>query len=137
MKKIKAYDDRAMKKSTRVVAVVAGIGLIVFQFTFEVNYSALIGLILLLTVIFQKETYATEEGISMEYDFIVYKHVIFWSYDDITDIHIEYVKDTGYQVLHYLRDVMSRRLVFRRDEIEEVLAMALNKNSHIHVDDVD
>ncbi len=69
MAKIKAYDDKALRKSTRVAAVIAGIALIALSICSSVKYSAIIGVVLLLAVVFGKETYATEEGISVEYDF--------------------------------------------------------------------
>ena len=89
MDKIKAYDDRAMRKSTKFAAIVFGTGLIVFSFYSTVKYSAIIGVVLLLAVIFQKETYVSREGVVLAYDFIVRKHKIVWSFEEITDIHIE------------------------------------------------
>ena len=89
MAKIKAYDDKALRKSTRVAAVIAGIALIALSICSSVKYSAIIGVVLLLAVVFGKETYATEEGISVEYDFFVFKHVIHWGFEEITDIHLK------------------------------------------------
>ncbi|MCI5687252.1 MAG: hypothetical protein MR303_01955 [Emergencia sp.] len=136
MDKIKAYDDRAMRKSTKFAAIVFGTGLIVFSFYSTVKYSAIIGVVLLLAVIFQKETYVSREGVVLAYDFIVRKHKIVWSFEEITDIHIEYVADPGYVVLHFLRDVMSRRLVFRKQELEQVLELAKSVKPDIHIENV-
>lgn len=137
MHKIKAYDDKAMRKSTKIAAIIMGIGLIVFGFFSTVKYSAIIGIILLLAVLMQKETYVTEEGIDVEYDFIVHKHVISWKFDEISDIHIEEPADRNYRVLHFLRGAMSRRLIFRRNEFEEVIQMATDRNKEIHVEQID
>lgn len=136
MDKIKAYDDRAMRKSTKFAAIVFGTGLIVFSFYSTVKYSAIIGVVLLLAVIFQKETYVSGEGVVLAYDFIVRRHKIVWSFEEITDIHIEYVADPSYVVLHFLRDVMSRRLVFRKQELEQVLELAKSVKPDIHIENV-
>ena len=136
MAKIKAYDDKALRKSTRVAAVIAGIALIALSICSSVKYSAIIGDVLLLAVVFGKETYATEEGISVEYDFFVFKHVIHWGFEEITDIHLE-GKRGSYQGMHFLKDVMTRRLLFSRDEVDQVLQMAKSRNSAIHVENID
>ncbi|WP_419026404.1 hypothetical protein [Emergencia sp.] len=136
MVKVKAYDDRALSKSTRAAASIAGIALIALSAFSSVKYSAVIGVVLLLAVIFGKETYATEEGISMEYDFLVFKHVIHWDFEEITDIHLEGIRG-GHQGMHFLRDVMTRRLLFSREEVEQVLQMAKSRNGAIHVEKID
>lgn len=136
MARIKAFDDRALRKSTRVAAVIAGIALIALGLVSTVKYSALIGVILLLAVVFGKETYATEEGISVEYDFLVFKHVIKWDFAEITDIHLEGIKGS-HQGMHFLKDVMTRRLLFSRDEVDQVLQMARSRNEAIHVENID
>lgn len=136
MVKIKAYDDRALSKCTRVAAVIAGSALIILGIFSSVKYSAVIGIVLLLAVVIGKETYATEEGISMEYDFLVFKHVIQWDFAEITDIHLENVKG-GHQGMHFLKDVMTRRLLFSRDEACQVLQMAQSRNHVIHIEDID
>ncbi len=66
MDKIKAYDDKALRKSTRIAGVMAGIALIAMGFLGDVKYSAIIGIILLLAVVMGKATYVTENGISIE-----------------------------------------------------------------------
>ena len=136
MDKIKAYDDRTMRKSTKFAAVIFGAGLIVFSFYSTVKYSAIIGVVLLLAVVFQKETYVSKEGVVLAYDFILRKHKIVWSFEEITDIHIEYVADPNYVVLHFLRDVMSRRLVFQKRELEQVLELARSVKTDIHIENV-
>ncbi|MGF6376792.1 hypothetical protein M2140_001870 [Clostridiales Family XIII bacterium PM5-7] len=137
MDKIKAYDDRAMRKSTRIASLIMGVVLIALGFFSTVKYSAIIGVVLIAATIMQKNTYISKDGIDIEYDFILYKHVISWKFDEITDIHIEDVPDRRFQVLYFLREVMTRRLVFRRDEIERVLEMAKTCNEKIHVEYVD
>jgi len=137
MDRIKAYDDKALRKSTRVVGIIAGIALIAMGFLGGVKYSAVIGIILILAVIMGKETYVTEEGISVEYDFLVYKHVMEWTFEEITDIHIEDAPNRAYQVLYFQKDVMTRRLIFRRTEIDAVKQMARQKNPDIHIEKVE
>lgn len=84
----------------------------------------------------QKNTFVTEAGIDIEYDFLVHKHTISWAFEEITDIHKEQVKDKATVVLYFLKGVMSRRLAFYRTDIE-ILAMAKDRNPNIHIEDVD
>ncbi len=136
MDKIKAYDERAMKKSTKMAALLMGAGLIIFGFWSSVRYSAVIGVILILAVVFQKETYICREGIVLAYDFIIYKHKIVWNFDEISDIHIENAGNSTYVILHFLRDVMTRRLVFSKEEADRVLELAERANAHIHIEEM-
>ena len=39
--------------------------------------------------------------------------------------------------MHFLKDVMTRRLLFSRDEVDQVLQMAKSRNSAIHVENID
>lgn len=136
MDKIRAYDERTMKKSTRAAALVMGAGLIIFGFWSSVRYSAVIGVLLILAVVFQKETYICREGIVLSYDFVIYKHKIIWNFDEISHIHIEHADSSTYVVLHFLRDVMTRRLVFCREEADRVLQLAKQANEHIHIEEI-
>lgn len=137
MDKIKAYDDKALRKSTRIAGIIAGIALIAMGFLGDVRYSAVIGIILILAVIMGKETYVTEDGISIEYDFLVHKHSMEWDFEEITDIHIEDAPNREYQALYFQKDVMTRRLIFRRTEVEAVKEMARLKNPDIHIEKVE
>ncbi len=136
MDEIKAYDDRAMRNSTKIAAVIFGVALIGFSFYATVKYAAVIGMVLLLAVVFQKETYVSREGVVLAYDFILKKHKMIWSFEEITDIHIEYVADPAYVALHFLRDVMSRRLIFRKQELAAVLDLARSAKPNMHIEEV-
>ncbi|MEG0923459.1 MAG: hypothetical protein RR313_03055 [Anaerovoracaceae bacterium] len=137
MCKIKAYDDRATRQSTRIVAIILGIVFVVFGAVLRIRYAIPVGAIIVIATIMQKNTFITTEGIDIEYDYIVHKHVMKWDFDEITDIHIEQVKDKRFIVLYFLRGVMTRRLVFYKEDVDEVLLQAKNKNPNIHIEDVD
>lgn len=137
MDRIQAYDDKAMRKSTRIATLIFGAGLIAFSICFSEQYSAMIGVVFILAVIFRKEIYVSREGVVLAYDFILYKHKISWPFEEITDIHIERVPDPQYVVVHFLRGVMSRRLVFRARELDNVLELAKSVTPGIHIEDVE
>ena len=136
MHKYKAYDEKAMRQSTRIAAIISGIALIVLGIITTAKYSIPVGVIILLATIMKKETYITVNGIEVVYNILFFKHTDEWSFDDITEIHREIVPDDKYYVLHFMKDVMSRRLVFLREDALEIIDLASEMNSNIHFDDV-
>lgn len=134
MDRIKAYDDRAMSKSTQRIGFAAGCFLTVLSVFSTIWYSVIVGLILLLAVIMGKETYITETGISVEYNFFICKHVICWDFREITNIHVEAMSGTNYQALYFLRGMMTKKLFFHSSEIDDISEIAQHRNPDIHIE---
>lgn len=137
MRKYKAYDEKAMRTSTRIAALIGGVALIILGILTTAKYSIPVGIIIILATIMKKETYVTIYGIEVVYDVFFFKHKDCWSFEDITDIHRETVPDNRYYVLHFMKDVMSRRIVFTKEDASEIVDMALEMNDKIHFDEVD
>jgi hypothetical protein len=136
MNKIKAYDEKAMRKSTKIAAMIAGVALIVLGIFTSAKYSIPVGVVLLLATVMEKDIYITEEGIEVVYNLFAFKYADKWSFNSITDIHKEEVSDNKFYVLHFMKDVMSRRVVFLIEDVDEVIRLALEKNGNIHLADV-
>lgn len=137
MRKYVSYDRKALRKSTRIAAIVAGIFMIGLAIYIKSWHAAFIGVVLLLAMSLQKEISMTEEGLEVNYDMVVYQYKELWPYEDIQDIHKELSPDRTKMALHVMKDVMSRKLIYDLDVYEDVIALALEKNPKIHVADID
>lgn len=138
MRTIKAYDEKELRPSTRIAALVAGIALIIMGIFTTMKYSLLVGILLLLAIGLDKGVYVTEEGIEIEYNLFMLKYVDKkWGFDTISNIHKQVVPDKRFYVLHFMQGVMSRRVVLYKEDAEQAIVLALAKNSSIHLDDVD
>lgn len=124
---------KALKKSTRICAIIAGIGLIVLAFYLRSIYTGIVGLLLLGAALQGKTIKVTEEGVVMEYDLFFIKHRDVWPFEEISDIHTEPSPDGKKMALHVMRDIMSKRLVFMPIVAKRVIELALEKNPAIHV----
>lgn len=130
-------DVKIMKKSTKITALAAGAALVAIGICIRSIYTAVAGVLILAAMALNKKIAVTERGVEITYDLGVFKHIDLWSFDEIREIHRELSPDKDKYALHVLKDVMSRRLVFRISDAEEVIGMALEKNPSIHVADVD
>lgn len=137
MRKYVSYDRKALRKSTRIAAIVAGIFMIGLAVYIKSWHAAFIGIVILLAMVLQKEISMTEEGLEVNYDMVVYQYRELWPYDQIEDIHKELSPDGTKMALHVMKDVMSRKLIYDLDVYKDVIELALEKNPKIHVADVD
>ena len=137
MREYIAIDDKALRKSTRIAAVAAGIALIILAVGIRSLYTGLVGAVKLAAMMLNKKTAMTEEGLVVTYDVVFYKYYEKWGFDEIKEIHKELSPDGRRYALHIMKDVMSRRLVYSVTDAEKVIDLALEKNPNIHVADVD
>lgn len=137
MRKFVSADTKALKKSTRIAAIVAGVALTIMSIFIQSLYTGLVGVVILAAMMLQKEISMTEEGLEVNYDVVLYKYRELWSYEEIKEIHKELGPDGTKYALHIMKDVMSRRLVYSISDAEKVIQLALEKNPSIHVADVD
>lgn len=136
MRKYISEDRRALGKSTRIVAIIAGIGMIVLAVFIQSLHTGLVGAVLLLAMALQKEIAMTEEGLVVSYDMVVYQYKEMWTYEEIKEIHKELSPDGTKMALHVMKDVMSRKLIYSIPESELVLQLAKEKNPKIHIGNV-
>ena len=137
MREYIAIDDKALRKSTRIAAVAAGIALIILAVGIRSLYTGLVGAVILAAMMLNKKTAMTEEGLVVTYDVVFYKYYEKWGFDEIKEIHKALSPDGRRYALHIMKDVMSRRLVYSVTDAEKVIDLALEKNPNIHVADVD
>ena len=137
MRKYVSYDRKALRKSTRIAAIIAGLFMIGLAVYIKSWHAAFIGIVLLLAMCLQKEISMTEEGLEVNYDMVVYQYKELWPYDEIEDIHKELSPDGTKMALHMMKDVMSRKLIYDLDVYKDVIELALEKNPKIHVADID
>jgi hypothetical protein len=137
MRKYVSEDRKALRKSTRICAVIAGFFFIGLGVAIHSIHSVFIGIVLLLVMILQKEIAVTEEGLVVSYDMIVYQYKEVWTFDQIEEIHKELSPDGTKIALQVMKDIMSRKLIYSLSEYKDVIDLALEMNPEIHVSDVD
>lgn len=137
MREYISEENKPMKKSTRVVALIAGAGLVALGVYIWSIYTVLVGAVILLAMALNKKTALTDEGLVVTYDVVLYKYREVWPYEDIQEIHKELSKDRTKYALHVMKDVMSRRLIYPVRQTDEVIEFVLEHNPKIHIADVD
>ncbi len=130
-RQFESFDIKPMRKSTRIIAVAAGILLVVTAVFTRRIYTGLIGLVLIAVTLFKKRIFVTEAGVETEYDMVIFNHVELWPFDEIKEIDKELSPDGTRMGLHFLKEVMGKRLIFSLDEYEDVIALAKEKNPDI------
>ena len=132
MNRIKSYDEKAMQNSTKISAAIAGLALVIMGLFSTVKYSLIVGIVLLLATFMKKQVYITEKGLEIVYKLLIINHSEKWAFNSISDIHKEAAPDSRYQVLHFMKGAMSRRVVFLKDDANIVIRLALEENQSIH-----
>ncbi|MFV0516728.1 MAG: hypothetical protein ACK5MV_04975 [Aminipila sp.] len=134
MCEIKSLNDRKQKKSTKSVSIVVGILLIALSIYLKAIYGIICGVLLLATVGLSKKTIINQDGILVTYDVTVYKYRELWRFIDIKELHRENISDTNTTALHFMKDVMSKRILLTSEDAEKVLEMAKSSNPQMHID---
>jgi hypothetical protein len=134
MAEFKPLNDRKQKKSTKITALIAGIVFVILGIMLPSIYSIVIGGIILLAATVSKHTVINEKGIEVRYSMFAFKYVELWAFSEITEMHLEVVKDPRYSALHFTKDVISKRLIFTKEEARGVIKLASEQNPKIHYD---
>ncbi len=137
MNEFKVLNDRKRRLSTRIAAVIFGVGIVVLGIAFASPIGILLGPFLVWSAFFNKYTLVNPEGIIVHYDAVLFKYKEAWLFDDISNLHRETVKDPKYIVLHFTRRALSKRRFFEKEDAQKIIDLALQKNSKIHFEDVD
>ncbi len=137
MNEFKVLNDRKRRLSTRIAAVIFGVGIVVLGIAFQSPIGVLLGPILVWSAFFNKYTLVSEEGVIVHYDAVLFKYKEAWLFDEVSNLHSEKVKDPKYIVLHFTRRALSKRLIFEKEDAQKIIDLALQKNSKIHFEDVD
>ena len=137
MKEFISTDKREPSKSTRISAIVAGLFFILIGIFQMSIYPALICIFMIAAMLLRKKTAVTEEGIVVTYDVVFYQYVEKWMWDEIQEIHKELSPEGTTYALHFMKDIMSKRLLFSISDAQQVLKFAEEMNPSIHIAAVD
>lgn len=137
MKTYKASTGRELSRTTEILCIAFGVGLIILSIVQRSFYAVAIGIVLLAAGAMTKSVTVSEEGIVTEYRFLVRTRREVWSWDEIKDIFCEYSsKQPGKVGIHFTKEsLMARRLFFQRNLKDEIIELALSQNPNITVED--
>ncbi len=136
MKEYTSIDLKETRKSTRIIAIILGLILIAISIVRLTWYGGILGAIIIAAMIMDKKTVVCEEGIVVRYDVIVYQYKEVWPWEDIQEIHKELAPDGKRLALHFMKEIMSKRLVFSIPAAQEVMEFAKAMNPKIHIGEV-
>ena len=126
-----SFEIKPLRKSTKIMAIIVSIMLIVVAVLTRKIYGGVIGVVLFAAVMLKKRVFVTEAGVETEIDMIVFNHIELWPFEEIKEIDKELSPDGTRMGLHFVKDVMAKRLVFSLDEYEDVIALAKENNPNI------
>lgn len=135
MSNIKIMNDRKRPPFIKVIAVIFGMILLTVGLLIGSVFGVVAGPLLIWSAFFIKYTIVNEEGIIVHYDAKLFRYQEQWRFDEISSIHREKIKDPNYSVLHFTKGVMSKRLVFEKNDAQKVIEIALKNNKTIHFDE--
>ena len=137
MERYKATTGKEHSRTTEILCIAFGVGLVALSLIQRSIYAAMVGMVLLAAGIMAKEIYVNEEGIITEYKFLFHHKLEIWKWEEIMDIFCEYSsKYPGKVGIHFTKaNLMAKRLFFQRDLKDEIIDLALSKNPKITVED--
>lgn len=115
--------------------VLLGVFIVVLSLVQFSIWGMLVGSLFAVGSLLKKKVVIDKEGIHNKYDMFVYKHVEFWDFLDIENIHKESnPKFEGDVMMHFSRDIVTRKYLFNISDCEAIIKMAKLKNPDIYVD---
>lgn len=136
MSGVNALNDRKQKRSTKVLTAVMGIIFVALGIYMPSIYSIVCGVIILFASLLRKNTIVNKEGIIVTYDARVYKYCESWRFSEIKEMHMEKSPNSEYLALHFTKDVISKRLIFKKKDANAIVELALSQNPNIHFDEI-
>jgi len=127
----------SMKKSTRVASFFAGFCLMVVAIICRSPYSAIVGLVMIVATMYQKNSFFTAEGYEVVYNCIFFQSKSVWRYGSISNIHREPSPDPGYMGLLIQHGLMFKRAVVPVEDVNSILKLAKEINPSLYIGDVD
>jgi len=136
MTEYSALNANPTKKVTRIFGIILGASLIFIGIFIQSLYSAIVGTIIILAVIYRKELLFNEEGYVTRYDFLLFHHEDCWKYADLYCIHRDPAPNIAYMGLLLQKDMAVKRAIILINHVEPVLELAKTKNPSLFIDDI-
>ncbi len=124
-------NQRKMRRVTKAVAIIAGIGLTVSGIVVASIYSGMVGVVVLAAAFFKKEIVLSEAGIVVTYRLGRLKTEEVWGFEEIESVHIEARGASKLKALHFKKGVLSKILIFPADDLTEILQFIKQSNPEI------
>ena len=134
MPEYQILNNRNTKIEYRIIAFILGVVLVVVGMLTQVYYEILIGFPVMYSSFFKKVTVVNDEGIQIEYKGPFFRHLEKVLFSDMTNIRIEDVNENT--ALHFLKNHMSRRLIFSKSDANNIISLAKSKNHRIYYDKI-
>lgn len=134
--KIFPIDTKKLTIAGKFLAICGGVLFIIIGIAVKQWYSVAAGMAIVPAVMMGKDVYIDQDGIKTRFNLILLSKEDNWYFKEIKEIHTEFSPNYDKCALHFMKEIMSKRLVFSINDYQAVLDMALRKNPKIHVSSV-
>ena len=90
-------------------------------------------LVVALAGLLDKEHVISEAGVDIRYKLLGKVNNYRWSWDEITTLHLDYVKARPKVMVHIGKGIVTRTFIFEGSEVSSILKMAKDKNNGIFI----
>lgn len=137
MREFYPHDVKPVKASVQIIKLLFGMVIILVSWFSHAGWGFLVGVLFLFGSLLRKWVVVDEEGVHIKYDAYFFKHHDDWPFTTIDTIHKDNAKcNSNETMLHFGRDVVSRRYVFSAADANEIIELALKANPKIYVESI-
>ena len=134
---MKEFYPRNVKPVTierQIIKLLFGGALLLISFTFHSTGGLVVSVLFLFAALLKKQVAVDDAGLRIDYDAYFFKYGEMWTYEQMTAIHKDQRRCAADEyMLHFGRDVMSRRYVFSKIDADEIIEIARRKNPRIEI----
>lgn len=128
------YYSKDVKKSTLshiILIYVISAAIMAIAIYLKNIYAAIVCVFLILSNLFQKEKYISDEGIVDDYSILWIKHKYIWGFDEIDEIDYEWNESKNEVQLHIMRGIMIKRFIINANEFYQAKDLILSHNKDL------
>lgn len=85
---------------------------------------------------FEKQHIVSEKGVDIEYHLFGMVMHNYWSWDEVTTMHPDYIKARPNVMLHIGKDIVTRSFIMTVSDANGILELAQRMNSSIYIKDI-
>ncbi len=93
-------------------------------------------LFVMVAAFFEKQHIVSEKGVDIEYHLLGMVMHNYWSWDEVTTMHPDYIKARPNVMLHIGKDIVTRSFIMTVSDANGILELAQRMNSSIYIKDI-
>lgn len=126
---------KEQSRERRLVLLIVSCILIYLEFRTKQYFYIPLTAFLILAVFHRKEHIVSEEGVDIKYSLLGMTSVNRWTWDEITAVQPDYIKERPNARLLFERNATIRSFLFTPEDCQAVVKLAAKMNPNMFVDD--